>query len=87
MRWSRASAGGAGVAPAAAGAGGGLWIGTHTGGLSEYRQGRFRTYGPRDGYAPTGILALLSDRDGARQPSGAALSALANDPDHDAEIL
>ena len=46
-------------------AGGGLWIGTHTGGLIEYRQGRFRTYGQRDGFTPSGILALLSDRDGA----------------------
>jgi signal transduction histidine kinase/CheY-like chemotaxis protein/ligand-binding sensor domain-containing protein len=46
-------------------AGGGLWIGTHTGGLIEYRRGRFRTYGQRDGFTPTGILALLSDRDGA----------------------
>jgi len=49
----------------AAGAGGGLWIGTHTGGLIEYRQGRFRTYGQHDGFTPTGILALLTDRDGA----------------------
>jgi ligand-binding sensor domain-containing protein len=48
-----------------AGAGDALWIGTHTGGLIEYRQGRFRTYGPRDGFTPSGILALLSDRDGA----------------------
>jgi len=49
----------------AAGAAGALWIGTHTGGLIEYREGRFRTYGQHDGYTPTGILALLSDRDGA----------------------
>ena len=49
----------------AAGAGGSLWIGTHGGGLCEYRQGRFRTYGPRDGFTPSGILGLLSDRDGA----------------------
>jgi signal transduction histidine kinase/ligand-binding sensor domain-containing protein/DNA-binding response OmpR family regulator len=48
-----------------AGAGDALWIGTHTGGLSEYRQGRFRTYAQRDGFTPTGILALLSDREGA----------------------
>ena len=48
-----------------AGAGGALWVGTHTGGLSEYRQGRFRTYGQRDGFTPSGILALLTDRDGA----------------------
>jgi signal transduction histidine kinase/ligand-binding sensor domain-containing protein/DNA-binding response OmpR family regulator len=48
-----------------AGAGGALWVGTHTGGLVEYRQGRFRAYGQRDGFTPSGILALLSDRDGA----------------------
>ena len=49
----------------AAGAGGALWIGTHSGGVSEYSHGRFRTYGPRDGFTPTGVLALLTDRDGA----------------------
>jgi signal transduction histidine kinase/ligand-binding sensor domain-containing protein/DNA-binding response OmpR family regulator len=49
----------------AAGAGGALWIGTHGGGLIEYRRGRFRAYGRRDGFTPTGILALLSDRHGA----------------------
>ena len=49
----------------AAGAAGSLWIGTHSGGLSEYSHGRFRTYGPRDGFTPTGVLALLTDRDGA----------------------
>jgi signal transduction histidine kinase/CheY-like chemotaxis protein/streptogramin lyase len=49
----------------AAGPGGSLWIGTHGGGLCEYRQGRFRTYGPGDGFAITGVLALLSDRDGS----------------------
>ena len=48
-----------------ASAGGALWVGTHAGGFCEYRQGRFRTYGPRDGFTSTGILALLSDRDGA----------------------
>jgi signal transduction histidine kinase/CheY-like chemotaxis protein/ligand-binding sensor domain-containing protein len=51
-----------GLAP---GAGGGLWIGTHTGGLVEYRQGRFRTYGQRDGFMPSSILTLLTDRNGA----------------------
>ena len=51
-----------GLAP---GAGGGLWIGTHTGGLVEYRQGRFRTYGQRDGFTPSSILTLLTDRNGA----------------------
>ncbi|MCX6626487.1 MAG: hypothetical protein NTW28_02485 [Candidatus Solibacter sp.] len=49
----------------AAGADGALWVGTHAGGVCEYRQGRFRTYGRRDGFMPTGILAFLSDRDGA----------------------
>jgi signal transduction histidine kinase/CheY-like chemotaxis protein/ligand-binding sensor domain-containing protein len=49
----------------AAGAGGALWIGTHTGGLIEYREGRFRTYGQRDGFTSSGVTALLSDRDGA----------------------
>src|SRR5208283_5207560 len=42
----------------AAGAGEALWIGTHGGGLSECRQGRFRTYGQGDGFAPTGVLGL-----------------------------
>jgi signal transduction histidine kinase/ligand-binding sensor domain-containing protein/DNA-binding response OmpR family regulator len=51
-----------GLAP---GAGGALWIGTHAGGLIEYRQGSFRTYGQRDGFTPSSILGLLSDRDGA----------------------
>ena len=32
-------------------------------------------------------VGALSDRDGARQPSGAALSSRAGDPEHDAEIL
>jgi signal transduction histidine kinase/ligand-binding sensor domain-containing protein/DNA-binding response OmpR family regulator len=50
-----------GLAP---GTGGALWIGTHTGGLSEYRHGTFREYDGRDGKLP-GIAALLSDRDGA----------------------
>jgi signal transduction histidine kinase/ligand-binding sensor domain-containing protein/DNA-binding response OmpR family regulator len=62
-----------------AGAGDALWIGTHTGGLMEYRQGRFRTYGQRDGFTPSGILALLSDRDGALwiATDGGGLSRLA----------
>jgi signal transduction histidine kinase/CheY-like chemotaxis protein/ligand-binding sensor domain-containing protein len=63
----------------AAGAGGGLWIGTHAGGIVEYRQGRFRTYGPRDGFTPSSILALLTDRDGALWigTDGAGISRLA----------
>jgi signal transduction histidine kinase/ligand-binding sensor domain-containing protein/DNA-binding response OmpR family regulator len=62
-----------------AGAGDALWIGTHTGGLIEYRQGRFRTYGPRDGFTPSGILALLLDRDGGLwiATDGGGLSRLA----------
>jgi len=34
-------------------------------GLTEYRQGRFRTYGRRYGFAPAVVLTLLTDRDGA----------------------
>jgi signal transduction histidine kinase/CheY-like chemotaxis protein/ligand-binding sensor domain-containing protein len=49
----------------AAGAGGALWIGTHGRGLSEYREGRFRTHDQHNGFARTSVLALLSDRDGA----------------------
>ena len=49
----------------AAGPGGAVWVGTHGGGVSEYREGRFRTYGQRDGFTRAGILAILSDRDGA----------------------
>jgi len=45
--------------------GGALWIGTRAGGVSEFRQGRFRTYGQRDGFQPADIQALLADRDGA----------------------
>jgi signal transduction histidine kinase/CheY-like chemotaxis protein/ligand-binding sensor domain-containing protein len=51
-----------GLAP---GPGGALWVGTHTGALSEYRQGRFRTYERPADFTPSGILTLLSDRDGA----------------------
>jgi signal transduction histidine kinase/CheY-like chemotaxis protein/ligand-binding sensor domain-containing protein len=51
-----------GLAP---GAGGALWIGTHTGALSEYREGRFRTFERPGAVTPSGILTLLSDRDGA----------------------
>jgi ligand-binding sensor domain-containing protein len=63
----------------ARGSGGALWIGTHTGGVSEYRHGRFRTYGQQDGFTPSGILALLSDRDGALwvATDGAGISRLA----------
>ena len=50
-----------GLAP---GGGGALWVGTHTGGVTEFRQGRFRTYGRRHGFAPTVVLTLLADRDG-----------------------
>jgi signal transduction histidine kinase/ligand-binding sensor domain-containing protein/DNA-binding response OmpR family regulator len=49
----------------AVGAAGGLWVGTHGGGLCEYRQGRFHAYQRRDGSKQTSITALLSDRDGA----------------------
>jgi signal transduction histidine kinase/CheY-like chemotaxis protein/ligand-binding sensor domain-containing protein len=64
---------------ALAAGGGALWIGTRAGGLSEFRQGRFHTYGPRDGFQPTGILTLLADRDGALWigTEGAGISRLA----------
>jgi ligand-binding sensor domain-containing protein len=63
----------------ARGAGGALWVGTHAGGLSEYRQGRFQTYERRDGSKPASITALLSDRDGALwiATDGAGISRLA----------
>jgi ligand-binding sensor domain-containing protein len=48
----------------AAGAAGALWIGTHGGGLIEYRQGRFHAIDRRGGAGAVGIMALLSDRDG-----------------------
>jgi signal transduction histidine kinase/ligand-binding sensor domain-containing protein/DNA-binding response OmpR family regulator len=48
----------------AVGAGGALWVGTHSGALSEYLQGRFRTYHRRDGSKQTSITTLLADRDG-----------------------
>jgi signal transduction histidine kinase/CheY-like chemotaxis protein/ligand-binding sensor domain-containing protein len=51
-----------GLAPAP---GGGVWVGTHTGGLAEFSEGRFRVYTKRDGYDPHGILKLLTDRDGS----------------------
>ena len=51
-----------GLAP---GAGGGLWIGTHSGALCEYRQGRIRAVDRRGDQGQTSILTLLADRDGA----------------------
>ena len=49
----------------ARGPGGGLWVGTHSGGLSEYRQGSFHTYDGRHGGKLTSIATLRADRDGA----------------------
>ncbi len=51
-----------GLAPCAAG---GLWVGTHGGGLAEYRQGRVRAQERRDGPKLASVSALLSDRDGS----------------------
>jgi signal transduction histidine kinase/ligand-binding sensor domain-containing protein/DNA-binding response OmpR family regulator len=49
----------------APGSGGALWIGTHSGKLSEFRLGRFRTYERRDNFRQASITTLVSDRDGA----------------------
>jgi signal transduction histidine kinase/ligand-binding sensor domain-containing protein/DNA-binding response OmpR family regulator len=49
----------------AAGEGGALWVGTHNGGLSEYRQESFHAFDRRGGSKQTSITALHSDRDGA----------------------
>jgi len=51
-----------GLAP---GPGGGLWIGTHSGALCQYRQGQIRTVDRSHDGDQTSILTLLSDRDGA----------------------
>jgi signal transduction histidine kinase/ligand-binding sensor domain-containing protein/DNA-binding response OmpR family regulator len=51
-----------GVTPASGGA---LWVGTHGGGLVEYREGRFHAHvWPNVSEQPS-ITAMLSDRDGA----------------------
>lgn len=44
---------------------GALWIGTEDGGLSEYRDGRFRTFTSRDGLPDASILRVEQDADGA----------------------
>ena len=51
-----------GLAPAGSG---GIWVGTHRGGLTELRGGSSHTYTVRDGLPSGGILALLADRDGS----------------------
>jgi signal transduction histidine kinase/CheY-like chemotaxis protein len=48
----------------AAAPGGGLWVGTHSGGVTEYRQGRFRAYGGRDDFRKSSVTSMISDRDG-----------------------
>ena len=44
---------------------GGIWVGTHQGGLNEWRDGSLRTYTVRDGLPPGGVTSLISDRDGS----------------------
>ncbi len=44
---------------------GSLWIGTHGGGLTEMRDGAFRTLTERDGLPSNGVRTLLEDRSGA----------------------
>jgi signal transduction histidine kinase/CheY-like chemotaxis protein/ligand-binding sensor domain-containing protein len=51
-----------GLAPAGAGE---LWVGTRSGELSKYRQGRFRAYNLPEGAMPAPVTTMLSDRDGA----------------------
>ncbi len=46
-------------------AGGGIWIGTRDGSLSEFREDGVRAYRQHDGFLQVSILSLLSDRDGA----------------------
>ena len=43
---------------------GSLWVATLGGGLSRYRQGRFRSYGLRDGLPSNDIAALYRDHRG-----------------------
>jgi signal transduction histidine kinase/ligand-binding sensor domain-containing protein/CheY-like chemotaxis protein len=63
----------------AAGSNGELWIGTHGGGLSQLRQGRFQTFEQPNGSKQASITTLLSDRDGALWvgTDGAGVSRLA----------
>lgn len=43
---------------------GALWIGTHGGGLSCYKNGRFSLYSTQDGLSDSHIKSLFEDRDG-----------------------
>jgi signal transduction histidine kinase/ligand-binding sensor domain-containing protein/DNA-binding response OmpR family regulator len=43
---------------------GNLWIGTNGGGLTRFREGKFRSYGAADGLPPGVVLSLHEDRSG-----------------------
>ncbi len=43
---------------------GALWIGTHAGGLSRYKDGRFTLYTTQDGLSNSHVWSLLEDRAG-----------------------
>ena len=44
---------------------GSLWIGLGSGGISRLRDGRLRSYSPRDGAPAGGLLSIVEDLDGA----------------------
>jgi signal transduction histidine kinase/ligand-binding sensor domain-containing protein len=44
---------------------GGLWVGTKSGGLNEFRDGRFRVYTVRDGLLSQDVWPLRAERDGS----------------------
>jgi signal transduction histidine kinase/CheY-like chemotaxis protein/ligand-binding sensor domain-containing protein len=44
---------------------GNLWIGTNGGGLTRYREGKFHSYGAREGLSGSVVVALHEDRSGA----------------------
>ncbi|HVR10792.1 MAG TPA: two-component regulator propeller domain-containing protein [Thermoanaerobaculia bacterium] len=44
---------------------GSLWIGLGSGGISRMRDGRLRSYSPRDGAPAGGLLSIVEDLDGA----------------------
>jgi ligand-binding sensor domain-containing protein len=43
---------------------GSLWIAVYGGGLVRYRDGKFRSYGPREGLTASKVIALAEDEDG-----------------------
>ena len=43
---------------------GSLWIATDGGGLLRYQNGRFESFGPREGLTNEFVLAVLADRNG-----------------------